>query len=124
VGQHAATEQHGDVLGVDRVVCGLATMDCFHRQGMAQDNRPPCWRTPIGEPVPGEEAGDGDDHSVPRGRDGLETRLRPGWHVPMEPALTVLVEDTGGHGPGMHVDATVTWVLLGVASPEVSSSGA
>jgi hypothetical protein len=40
----------------------------------------------------------------------------------MEPDLTVLVEDTDVHGPGMQGDATVKWVLLGVEAPEVSSS--
>src|SRR5207249_5025913 len=29
--EHAPTEQHGDFLGVDLVVFGLATVDCFHR---------------------------------------------------------------------------------------------
>ena len=36
--------------------------------------------------------------------------------------LPILVQDAEVHGAGMQVDATVKLVLLGVESPEVSSS--
>jgi hypothetical protein len=37
--EHPAAPQHGDFMGVDRVVFGLAAMDGLHIQGMAADNR-------------------------------------------------------------------------------------
>jgi hypothetical protein len=37
-------------------------------------------------------------------------------------ALPVLIQDTEVHGAGVQVDATIKLVLLGVESPEVSSS--
>jgi hypothetical protein len=40
----------------------------------------------------------------------------------VEQDLPVLAHDAEGHGAGMQIDTAVQWVLLGVASPEVSSS--
>jgi hypothetical protein len=42
-------------------------------------------------------------------------------HGAVEPALPVLTQATGLQGAGMHVDAAVQWMLLGVESPRVSS---
>src|ERR671923_252718 len=68
------------------------------------------------------EACGAHDQLLPIGRDGLEKRLRAGWHVPMQQNRAVLVEDTGVHGPGMQIDATVKWVLVGGKAHEVSAS--
>jgi hypothetical protein len=65
---------------------------------------------------------DGHDHLFPVGRDGVEKRLRTGFHVPVQHDLTVLVEDADIHGPGVQVDATVKLMWLGVEAYEVSSS--
>ena len=45
-----------------------------------------------------------------------------GWHVPVHQNLPSLVQDAEVHGAGVQVDATIKLVLLGVESPEVSSS--
>ena len=82
----------------------------------------PFVRTEVGEPVPGEDAFDGDDQIVPIGRNGLEKRLWAGFHIAVQQDLAVLVQDTDVHGAGMQVDATVKLVLFGVESHEVSSS--
>jgi hypothetical protein len=39
LGEHASTEQHRNLMGVDRVVFGLAGVDGFHLQRVAQDTR-------------------------------------------------------------------------------------
>jgi hypothetical protein len=43
-------------------------------------------------------------------------------HLPVEHTFSRLVYNPAGHRPGVQVNATVNRVLLGVASPEVSSS--
>jgi hypothetical protein len=109
-------------VGVDLVVFGLAAMDRFHIECVPEDKRDPFLSTEVSEPVPGEDAFDGHDHLFPVGRDGLEKRLRTGFHVPVPQDLTVLVEDADVHGPGVPVDATVKLMWLGVEPHEVSSS--
>ena len=52
--EQAAAAQHGAVLGVHLVVLGLAPLERFPRQGVAQDTRPPCLAPQVGEPVPGK----------------------------------------------------------------------
>ena len=37
--EHAAAEQHGNLVGVDLVVFGLAAMDGLHRERMTEDKR-------------------------------------------------------------------------------------
>jgi hypothetical protein len=39
LGQHAATQEHSNFMGVDLVVFGLTPMERFHGQGMAKDER-------------------------------------------------------------------------------------
>jgi hypothetical protein len=78
LGQHAATQQPGNFLGVDLIVFRLATMDGFHIQSVPQDKRQPFLRTQGGEPVPRKDTFDGDDHIVPIGCDGLEQGVGTG----------------------------------------------
>ena len=118
----AAAEHHGHLLGVDRVVCGLATMDGWQSARVPEDKRAPCLRTQVREPVPGAEACDSHDHRFPRGRASLEKGLWTGLHVSVQPALAILVQDTDGHAAGVEGDATIRVMLCGVKSPEVSSS--
>jgi hypothetical protein len=120
--EHAPTAHHDNRVGVDRVVCGRAAMECFPRERVPEDNRDPVWSTQVSEPLPGAEAFDGHDHRFPRGRDGLEKRLRTGFHVPVQHDLALLVQDTDVHAAGVEVDATIRLMRLGVQSPEVSSS--
>jgi hypothetical protein len=120
--EHAPTEQHGDLLGVDRVVLRRAPMDGVHRQGVAQDTRQPFLGTQVGEPVPRQETCDGDANMVPIGRKGLEHGIGTGWHIPVHKDFPILVQNTEGHGTSVQVDTTIKWVLLGVEAHEVSSS--
>jgi hypothetical protein len=65
---------------------------------------------------------DPDDDIRARGRDGVENRCWGGWHVPETQQLPRLGQEAEGHRAGVPVEATVTLVWLGVASPEVSSA--
>ena len=50
--EHAAAEQHSNRVGVDRIVLGLAPMNGFHVQGVAQDEGNPLLRAKVREPGP------------------------------------------------------------------------
>jgi hypothetical protein len=122
LGEHTAAQQHGDCVGVDRVVFGFAAMNGLHRQGMTKHKRDTVVRTEVSQPVPGKHAFGREDDLIAGGRDGLEKRLRGGWHVPVQQRFPGLVEDAQVHGAGVEIDTTVKRVLLGVESHEVSSS--
>ena len=66
----------------------------------------------VSEPVPGEDAFDSDNQTVPIGRNGLEKRFRTGFHIAVEQDLPVLVHEADIHTAGVQVDATVKWVLV------------
>jgi hypothetical protein len=119
--EHPPAEQHGNLVGVDLIVFGLAAMDGFHIQRVPEDKRDAFLRIQVREPVPGEDAFDGHDHRFSIGRDGLEKRLRTGFHVPVQHDLAILVQDTDVHAAGVEIDTAVKLVLGGVESPEVSS---
>jgi len=122
LGEHPATQEHRHLVRIDRVVLGLAAMDRLHREGMAEDKRDAFLGTEVGQPGPGEQAFDGDDERIARGRNGLEERVWVGLQMAVQDDLPLLVQDADVHGPSVHVNATVTLVRRGVASPEVSSS--
>jgi len=75
-------QQPGDLVGVDLVDFGLAAVDGFHVQGMAEDERDVLCRAQIGEPLPEEDALHADHHLVAvgamafRNGSGAERRLR------------------------------------------------
>jgi hypothetical protein len=117
VREHAATEQDGDLVRVDRVVFGLPTMDGLHVQGMAEDEREAFVSPQVGQPVPGEHPFDRDDETLSRGRHDVQTGLWVRLHMTMHENLAALIEDADVHGTGMQVDAAVTLVLGVVKSP-------
>jgi hypothetical protein len=49
---HPATEQPRNLVGIDRVVFGLAPADGLHRQGMPKHERHPHTRAEVREPGP------------------------------------------------------------------------
>jgi hypothetical protein len=50
--EHAAAEQHRNLVGVDLIVLSLTPMHGFHIQGMAQDEGNPLLHAKGGEPGP------------------------------------------------------------------------
>jgi hypothetical protein len=65
-----------------------------------------------------------DDHDkmVVMGRKGLEKRVRSCLQVPVHQDRALVVHDADRHGARMQISAAVKWVLIGVKSPEISSS--
>jgi hypothetical protein len=118
----ATTEQARARGGSACVVCGVAPRAGRHGEGMPPDPGHPFLSPEGGEPVPGDQAVDGDAQVGPRGRHAPATRLRAGVQVPRPPELAVLGEEADIQGPGVHIDATVKWRGLGVEAPEGSSS--
>ena len=113
LGQHAATQEYGNFMGVDRVVFGLTPMDRLHVQGMAEDNRDAFVSTEVGQPVPREHAFDCDDEPFSIGRNDVQKGLRGRLHMTVHENLATLVEDTDIHGTGMQIDTTIKLVRLG-----------
>jgi hypothetical protein len=72
--------------------------------------------------VPGEEPLDRDHQAVTAGGNGLEKRFRSRFHMPVQHALPVLLQDAEVHGASVQIDAPIKLVRLGVKSPEVSSA--
>lgn len=56
LGQHPATEEHGNFFGIDLVVLGFAAVDRLHVEGVAEDEGDVVFRAQIGQPVPGKHA--------------------------------------------------------------------
>ena len=122
LGPHAAAQEHGDLVGINRLVLGLAPMDGLHGEGVAQDEGNALTGAEVGQPVPGEDPFDADHQVLAVGGHRLQKRFGPCLHLPVEQDLPVPVQDAEVHGAGVQVDATIKLVLLGVESPEVSSS--
>ena len=109
-------QRHGDCVGVDLVVVGLAAMDGLHREGMTEDKRDTVFSTEVSKPVPRKHTFGSQDDLSAVGGDGLQKRLRGGLHVPVQQCFTGLVEDAHVHGAGLEVDAAGKGVLFGVES--------
>jgi hypothetical protein len=50
--EHPAAPQQGDVMGINRVVFGLAPRDGLHREGMTEDTWDTLFSTEVGQPGP------------------------------------------------------------------------
>lgn len=112
-GKHAAAQKKCYLLGVDLVGLGLAAVDRFHIQGVAQHEGDLVFGAQIGQPVPGEHALDADDDPPPAiGRQGVEKVVPPCRQIAMDEHLASLVEDADVHGLGVQIDPAVEWMLL------------
>src|SRR5439155_2608751 len=58
-GDHAAPQEHGDLVGVDLVVLRLPTVDRLHVECVPEDEGDALRGADVGQPVPGEDALDG-----------------------------------------------------------------
>jgi hypothetical protein len=120
--EHATAEQLANLVGIDRVVFRFAAVDGFHRDRGTQDESHSLLGAKIGESRPREETLDGHDESPAGWSKGLEKRFRGCFHSAVQKNFAILAQDADVHGAGMQVGTTVNGVLLGVESPEVSSS--
>ena len=87
--EHPAAQQAGDLAGVDAVVLGLAAVDGFHVQGVAEREGDRLVFAQIGEPVPGEHALAADDEPVAEGFDRVEEGFGTGGQILLEDGLAV-----------------------------------
>jgi hypothetical protein len=122
LGQHAAAPPHGHLLGLARIVLGLAPGDGLQGERRAEDARTACTGAAIGPPGPGAETFDPANPGLTRGGNRLEKRFRPCLPVPVEQARSRLVQDAESQGAGMPVAPTRKLVWRSVESPEVSAS--
>ena len=98
-------------------------MDGFHVKCMTKHKRNGFTVTQIGQPVPDEQAFDGDDDVLPIRLDGPEKRFRIGFKVFVKHGVAFLIQNADVHGSGVQIDAAIVLVLLGIESHRVSSFG-
>jgi hypothetical protein len=91
-------------------------VDGLHVEGVAEDELDPFPPAQIGEPVPGEDALDGDDEVVAERGDGLKERLGAAPEILLEQDLAFSIEDAQVHGLGVKIDPAVVLMSLGVES--------
>src|SRR4030042_2123059 len=53
---HSSPEENSNLMGVDLIVFGFATMDCFHIEGVTQDKWNVFLCAEVCNPIPGEDA--------------------------------------------------------------------
>jgi acetyl-CoA carboxylase biotin carboxyl carrier protein len=116
LGQVPASQQVGDLEGIDAVVLGLAAVDGLHVEGVAEDEGDPFPPAEVREPVPGEDALGGDDEVFAVGRDGGQEGLGTAAQVLVEEDLALAIEDAQVHRLRVEVDPAVVGVALRVES--------
>jgi hypothetical protein len=113
---HPAAQKGGDLEGVDLVVLRLPAVDSLHVEGVAEDEGDVLATAEVGEPVPGEDALDGDDEAFTVRAHDLEEVFGRGGDVLVDEDPPLAVEDADEHRSGVKVDAAVEGVALGVKS--------
>jgi hypothetical protein len=68
--------------------------------------------TKISKPVPAENAFNPDNDVFKEGKDQFEKEFGIGFDVFMDDDLSLVVQDTNVHFPGMQVDTAIVLVLL------------
>jgi len=111
-GEVPASQQHGDLEGVDFVVLDLSAVDGLPVERVTENELDAFAPTQVGDPVPGEHALDADDEIIAVGCDGFEEVLGSRTKVLVEPDLRFPVKDAEIHGLCVQVDPAV--VLVGV----------
>ena len=115
-GDVAAFEQPGDLLGVDVVVLGLAAVDRLHVQRMAEHEGNLLLPAQVGDPVPGEQTLDGDDHVGPEGASTSSSSCFSAGRLLLQDDGAGLIDDADGQEPCVQIDAAVELVWFGVES--------
>jgi hypothetical protein len=120
--EHAPAQEHSDLVGIDRVVFGLAPMTGLHGERMPQDKGQLCARAEGSQPVPGKDTLDSNEDILTLRSHGPQQGIRTGFHVLMHENIASLVEAADIHRPRVQVDPAIRLLLLGVELHEVSSS--
>ena len=116
IGKVAAAQQGGDLVGVEPVVLRLAAVDGLHVQSVAEDELDPLLAAQVGDPVPAEQALDGDDQILSVGGEGLQKLLCFAGHLPVDQGIALLVQDAEIEAASMKIDSAVMNMLSGVES--------
>src|SRR5215218_3480789 len=116
VGEIAAPQQRGDLVGVEPVVLRLAAVDRFHVESMAEDKGDPLFAAQVGDPVPAEQALDGHRQVLSVGGEGLQQLLSITGQFPVDQGFALLVQNADIETAGVEVDTTVMNMLSGVES--------
>src|SRR5918999_1350741 len=116
VGEIAAAQQRGDLVGVKPVVLGLAAVDRLHVEGMAEDEGEALLFAQVGHPVPAEEALDGNAQILSVRPEGFDELVAVAGELAVDEGLAGLIEDAEVQAAGVQVNAAVVLVLLGVES--------
>ena len=106
---------------VDLVVLGLAAVNGFHRERVAQHEGNPFGSAEVCEPVPREHALGRDDQIVSIRDDRLEERLWGRLHVAMHQHLASRVQDADVHRLHVEIDSAIVAMLTVVESHRLSS---
>lgn len=120
-GEHAAAKQGCDLVGVDTVVLGLSSVNRFHVQGVTEDEGNVSLFAEVGDPIPGEDALDADDHIGTEAGDDKNEMFRFRGHVSVEQDLALLIQDADVHLSYLQVDPAIELVVVDIESYEGSS---
>src|SRR5262249_19797323 len=113
---------HRDLVRIDLIVLGLATVDRFHVQRVPQNKRNIVLGAQIGEPIPSKDAFHANRHVFSVGGYRFKEQLRGTRHVSVQHDLALRIQDTDVHRSGMQIDSAVVSVLLSVKSHDEVSS--
>jgi hypothetical protein len=116
VGEIAAAQQGGDLEGIDAVVLRLPCMDGLHVECVAEDELDAFLFAEVGDPVPAEDALDGDDEVPAVGLEGLEELVGVAGELLVDERAAIFVKNADIHGAGVEVNSAVMSMLLGVES--------
>jgi hypothetical protein len=122
VGTPATAPSRRALVGRERVVCGVAPLARWHREGRPPDAGHAFWGPAVGQPSPRAETLDRHHQAVTSGRPGLEEGCGRGGPLAVSKQISIAAHEAPGHGAGVHVEAAVNAAWRGVKAPEVSSS--
>jgi hypothetical protein len=89
-------------------------MDGFHIEGVTEDEGDISLCAEISDPVPGEDAFNGNNDIFPVSFDGFKKDLRIRSDISLKYDVSSLVDDAEVHGLCMEIDSTVVLMLFRV----------
>jgi len=110
------SKERGDLECIDLVVLGFSAMDGLHVEGVAKDELDLFSLAQIRQPIPGEDALDGDDEIVPVGLNRIQEILWSASHVLVKKCPAFSIENAEVHGLGVQIDPAVVVMCIGVES--------